>query len=237
MVHLQSENQTKVANPNHPKKGSTIKVEPIRSSKDLSAIRRIISPVYESKTFDTSRDLWTRDNIKILIALRNTALFNMGVNSAMRAVDLTKLSVGDVWSLPAGGDFEIKEQKTRKHRIITLNRLVHKGIEDYLSFRYQFDKVNKDAPLFQSFYRWKPYGLLKSNTVTEMVKSWCSAINLKGNYGSHTMRKTFGYHQHKFHGRSTADLIVIFNHRSERETLEYLCIQAEDIKKIYETVI
>ena len=97
MVHLQSENQTKVANPNHPKKGSTIKVEPIRSSKDLSAIRRIISPVYESKTFDTSRDLWTRDNIRILIALRNTALFNMGVNSAMRAVDLTKLSVGDVW--------------------------------------------------------------------------------------------------------------------------------------------
>ena len=26
------------------------------------------------------------------------------------------------------------------------------------------------------------------------VSQWCEAINLKGNYGSHSMRKTFGYH-------------------------------------------
>ena len=26
-----------------------------------------------------------------------------------------------------------------------------------------------------------------------LVKSWCAEINLIGNYGSHTLRKTFGY--------------------------------------------
>ena len=33
------------------------------------------------------------------------------------------------------------------------------------------------------------------SSVHRLVKSWCRDIGLKGNYGSHSLRKTFGYHQ------------------------------------------
>jgi len=36
-------------------------------------------------------------------------------------------------------------------------------------------------------------GVLTVPTVNQKVKSWCRIINLKGNYGGHTLRKTFGY--------------------------------------------
>ncbi len=57
-------------------------------------------------------------------------------------------------------------------------------------------------------------------------------INLRGNYGAHTLRKTFGYHQRVTFQRGVPELMVAFNHSSQRETLEYLCIQPEEIKSL-----
>ena len=37
--------------------------------------------------------------------------------------------------------------------------------------------------------------MLTEPTVNQKVKSWCRTINLKGNFGSHSLRKTWGYHQ------------------------------------------
>ena len=70
-------------------------------------------------------------------------------------------------------------------------------------------------------------------SVNRLVKGWCRAINLKGNYGSHSLRKTFGYHQRVTFGRGVPELMVVFNHSSQRETLEYLCIQPDEVKSIY----
>jgi hypothetical protein len=62
---------------------------------------------------------------------------------------------------------------------------------------------------------------------------WCAAINLKGNFGSHSLRKTFGYHQRVTFNVGVPELMVAFNHSSQRETLEYLCIQPDEVKSIY----
>ena len=67
-----------------------------------------------------------------------------------------------------------------------------------------------------------------------LVKSWCKTINLKGNYGSHTLRKTWGYHQRVTFGVDLPRLMVCFNHSTQRQTLDYLCIQPEEIKDVYE---
>ena len=56
---------------------------------------------------------------------------------------------------------------------------------------------------------------------------------MKGNYGSHTLRKTFGYHQRVTFGVEIPQLMVTFTHKSQRQTLEYLCIQDEEVKSIY----
>jgi len=70
-------------------------------------------------------------------------------------------------------------------------------------------------------------------TVTPLVKKWCNDINLDGNFGSHTMRKTWGVHQRRRVGTSIPELMVMFNHTSQKQTLDYLCIQPEEIREAY----
>jgi len=53
-------------------------------------------------------------------------------------------------------------------------------------------------------------------SVNRLVKTWCRAINFKGNYGSHTLRKTFGYHQRVQLNTSIPELMVMFNHSSQK---------------------
>jgi len=84
------------------------------------------------------------------------------------------------------------------------------------------------APLFYS----QKGGVLTVPTVTGKMKDWCKGAGLKGNYGSHTMRKTWGWWQYK-QGRALPLLMVAFGHSTQRQTLDYLCIQAEEIEEIY----
>jgi hypothetical protein len=60
-------------NPNHPPKGSTIRVDPIRKLKDIKAIKKLLH--------DKPRDL---------------CLFTMGINTNLRASDLLRITAGMV---------------------------------------------------------------------------------------------------------------------------------------------
>lgn len=188
-------------NPNHPKKGSKIKVEPIRELKDIKAIKRLLK--------DNPRDL---------------CLFTIGINTNLRASDIRAIKVGQVEGATEGDELVINESKTRKERRITLNKSVCDVVRQYL------DSVDlsHDDDLFKS-----QRGTLTVQSIHRLVKSWCSDINLQGNYGSHTLRKTFGYHQRVQINTSIPELMVMFNHSSQRQTLDYLCVQPEEIKDAY----
>ena len=185
-------------NPNHPRKGSTIKVAPIRCLKDIKAIKRILQ--------DSPRDF---------------CLFTLGINTNLRASDLLVITAGMVRNEE---ELVLKEQKTGKERRITLNTITQKAIQALLDSR----EYDDDDRLFQG-----QRGPLTVPTVNRLVKGWCKAINLKGNYGSHTLRKTFGYHQRVTFGRGLPELMTVFNHSTQKQTLDYLCVQPEEIKDIY----
>lgn len=107
-----------------------------------------------------------------------------------------------------------------------MNKTCIKAIQNLLAFKHYED----DDYLFQSQRR----DVLTVPSVHKLVKNWCNEINLKGNYGSHTLRKTWGYHQRVTFGIDLPRLIVCFNHSTQRQTLDYLCIQPEEIKDVYE---
>ena len=69
--------------------------------------------------------------------------------------------------------------------------------------------------------------------MNNLVKKWCRKINLKGNYGSHTLRKTWGYHQRVTFNVGIPVLMECFNHSTQKQTLDYLCVQPEEIKSVY----
>jgi integrase len=187
---------------NTPKKGSIIKVEPIKNYEDINLIKRLLQ--------NRPRDF---------------ALFTIGINTNLRASDLLSLKVYQVQNIPPGGSIEIKEKKTKKPRRITLNKSCVQAIENLLNK----SPYNPSEYLFKS----RKSKVLRVSSVHRLVKSWCKKINLKGNYGSHTLRKTWGYHQRTTFKVDIPTLMVCFNHSNQKQTLDYLCIQPEEIKNVY----
>ncbi|MFC1512210.1 tyrosine-type recombinase/integrase [Candidatus Latescibacterota bacterium] len=190
-------------NPNHPKKGSILKVEPIKKKKDIETIKKLLS-----------------DNP------RNYCLFVMGINTNLRASDLLRITAGMVRGLKPLDEIEIKEKKTGKVRRITLNKTCIDAIQRLLASRAYTD----DEPLFISQRSGKAISVM---VVNSLVKRWCRDINLKGNYGSHTLRKTWGYHQRVGFNVGIPELMVCFNHSTQKQTLDYLCVQPEEIRSVY----
>jgi integrase len=156
---------------------------------------------------------------------RDYCLFTIGINTNLRASDLLNMRIRQVRNLKADSDIELKEIKTKKLRRITLNKACIDAIEQLLE-----SNSHKDSDyLFQS----QRGAVLTVPSVHRLVKGWCREINLKGNYGSHTLRKTWGYHQRVTFGTGLPELMVCFNHSTQRQTLDYLCVQSSEIKNIY----
>ena len=201
-----NENQSR--NPNHPKRGSSIKVNPIT---ELSAIKRI-----KQQLANKPRDL---------------CLFTLGINTAYRANELVSIKVGQVDYLKTQDRLDLKQSKNKKYRSITLNATAIEAIQNWLEVH---PDVRPDAPLFISA---KTKLALNSVTVTSMVKAWCSKAGLRGNFGSHTLRKTWGYHQRKTFHRPIVLLTQAYGHSSEAQTLAYLFIQREEIEALYSSAL
>ncbi len=179
-----------LSNSNRPKPGSTIRVDPIRSLKDIARIKILLA--------DSPREL---------------AIFTLGINSALRASDLVAIPLSSIQNLMVGKSFIVREKKARKNRHVTINESVFCALSDYLEVR---PRSRANRPLFLSR---KGGGGLTVPSLHRLVKFWCHEAGLKGNFGSHTLRKTFGYHQRVTFKTELPILMTAFNHTSQKQTL------------------
>ncbi len=145
-----------------------IKVDPIRSKKAIENIKKILGGV--------PRDL---------------CLFTLGINTAFRANELLSIRLSQVKHLKAGDSLELKESKTQKHRTVVINKTAAAVLKSYFigDKNLQTSMLNGHSPIFYS----QRGNVLTVPSVTRLVKGWCQSVGLKGNYGSHTLRKTWGY--------------------------------------------
>ena len=196
-------------NSNHPPKGSCIKVQPLRSLEEIAQIKALLAD-----------------------QPRNLCLFTLGINTAYRANELLSLTVGQVRGLQVGDVLDVKQSKTNEYRIAVLNSMSVTSLDNWLKQhpRGQYD----DAPLFVSQRRRNRS--LTVSAVSNLVKKWCRQIKAVGNFGSHTLHKTWGYHQRIANHASIALLMRAFGHRSEAQTLEYLCITSGEVQQLYMAV-
>jgi integrase len=193
---------TKGQNSNRPQKGSKITVDPIGRMKDIQAISKLLS-----------------DNP------RNNLLFVMGTNNGLRTGDLLKLKVLDVKGMKVGDTLIIKEGKTGKRNILIMNKSIHKSLQIYLEALKPMD----DDPLFASRKGKSP---ITVQCVNNMVKQWVGEINLKDNFGAHSLRKTWGYVQRTVYGVGFEILCKRFNHSSPAITMRYLGIEDKEVQNI-----
>ncbi|MCK8825867.1 tyrosine-type recombinase/integrase [Fuchsiella alkaliacetigena] len=189
------------------------KVEPIRSKRK---IKQIVNQL-------AGAEKW-----------RDYALFVLGINFGLRIGDLLKLQVKNV--IDSNGDikaeFEIQEEKTKKFNSITINKSAQECLE--LIFKKSPIGDKKEDYLIYNT-RTFPIGIkfISRSQAYRIVKKVCESVGLNDlRVGTHTLRKTFGYHSWK-NGISIEALQEKFKHRSTETTRKYLGIEKKDVVATY----
>jgi integrase len=168
-------------------------------------------------------------SIKKLLAdvPRDKLLYVMGINSGLRVQDILALRIRDVQAAKVGDRISLKEKKTGKENVLIVNKEIKAALDEYLG---TLDEPSPDHFLFKS-RKGRNYPLT-TYAVTGMVKRWTAAINLSGNYGAHTLRKTWTYHQRREFGVSWEVLAKRLNHSSPSVTRRYLGVQDEEVEHV-----
>jgi integrase len=156
---------------------------------------------------------------------RDCLLFVAGTNTALRISDLLQLRAGDVRRKAQNGAdvarqyIEVKEKKTGKKRFITMTPKLKRALLEYVG------GLDDRVFLFRSrqggnrpMSRTRAYQVLREVAQRHGVE----------HIGTHTLRKTFGYHFYKQTG-DVALLQRILNHSSPAITLRYIGIEQDQI--------
>ena len=150
---------------------------------------------------------------------RDLLLFVIGTNCGLRISDILSLDVGDV---KGQSHIRIVEKKTGKFKKFPVNAKLKPMFEEYTKGK------NPDEPLFKTVFQNR----MQRFAAYYIVCSACKEAGLQEKVGTHTMRKTFGYHHYrKF--KDVAILQKIFNHSSPEITLRYIGIEQDEIEKSY----
>ena len=150
---------------------------------------------------------------------RDALLFSFGINTGLRISDILSLDVDDV----KGRDYiEIRKKKTNKYKKFPLNRFLKEEIDLFV------EGLPSEQPLF---YTQKHCRLDRAQAYRILNKA-AQAVGVKERIGTHTLRKTFGYHHYKKYN----DIVLlqkIFNHSSPSVTLRYIGIEQDTIDESY----
>ena len=179
----------------------------------------------------TDKQLWDKiQEIKSLLLseekYRDWLMFTLGLNFALRISDLLKLKVSDVYDddMFPKNRVIIREKKTGKENFLTITNGSREALVQY--HRLKRLKYSNDF-LFRSrqggdrsIDRVQAYRIL--NDVAEKVG--LSDLNI----GTHTMRKTWGYHAYKRFNYSLDDIMLKLNHQSIQSTKRYIGLSADE---------
>jgi len=150
---------------------------------------------------------------------RDLLLFVMGINTGLRISDLLKLTVLDVKDK---SHIEIKEQKTGKIKRFPIQQSLQQMLNDYIKNK----SVNEY--LFKSRNHNNGSKPITRVMAYEILNNACAKCDIKDKIGTHTLRKTFGYHYYQ----KTHDIALlqkILNHSSPSITLRYIGIEQDNI--------
>lgn len=158
---------------------------------------------------------------------RNYLIFKVGINSGLRVSDLIKLKVSDI-KFENGimrDDITIMEKKTNKKKVFRFNAELKNELDNYTKNMKQYEYVFKSRK-----------GINQPLTRTQVYRFLNDAAKIVGitdNIGTHTMRKTFGFHNYKKYA-DIAMLQTVFNHSSPGITLRYIGISQDEINNMYD---
>lgn len=173
---------------------------------------------------------------------RDRALVTLGLNTGFRVSELLSLNVGDVWdgervrpqvkvtrAKMKGG--RGPRRKAVSSRVVPLNDTATQALQRYLFARLGGGQVAPEEPLFPSRFRGMRLTRWGANAIVHSVLAK-AGIDANGDYGTHTLRKTFCRQIYK---RTQNDLNLtraVMGHSSCATTQKYLHVDQEEMVQV-----
>jgi len=185
-------------------------VEPIRDIKKIDKVKRLMRK--ESK-------------------IKELTLFELGIKTGLRISDILALRWCDIRNDSGFKEsVSIKEKKTSKTKIFRISAQLQESLEEL----FEIDSPVIDMFVFRSgsnYTKNQPSAWCRQY-VWQFLNDYAYRVGLREKIGTHTLRKTFGYHAYKS-GVDISLLMKLFNHSSQEITLRYIGITQDQLDDVY----
>lgn len=156
-------------------------------------------------------------------------LFKFGINTGLRISDIIPLKVKDIMNsnMIFYDYLVLKEKKTSKVKKIKINDTLRKLIVEYI----ENTEINFESYLFPS----KKGGYIGRVQAYRVLKECADLIGIQ-NFGTHSLRKTWGYWTYKLSLHNIGLIMDTFNHSSQSITLRYIGVNQDQKDELYSLV-
>lgn len=169
-----------------------------------------VEPIRDSTTVQDVADYLKEVSPKYFI------MYMIGIYSGLRISDILKLKVRDV----RGKDkIKVREKKTGKEKLFPVNKELAASLDAYCEGKKDYEYIVPSARAVNK--------AVSREYAYRVIHAAGEQFGLD-NLGTHTMRKTFGYHFYL----QTKDIVLlmrIFNHNDQSKTLRYIGIEQTTI--------
>lgn len=176
------------------------------------------------------RDIWAiRIRLQLHHRTRDLALFNLAIDSKLRACDLVKLRVLDV----AHGDqiasrAMVMQQKTKRPVQFEITELTRQSVQEWIGSAH----LMPDAFLFPSRVTVSPH--LSTRQYARIVHRWVAEIGLDGvAFGTHSMRRTKASLIYR-RTKNLRAVQLLLGHSKLESTVRYLGVEVDDALEMAE---
>lgn len=199
--------------------------EPIKSMDDIMLISRYL---ISNKRY--------RDNM----------LFIVGINFGLRVSDLRMLRFSNIINdnCTFKETFPVFEQKTRntrkhkKNRYITINTAVMEAVTLYLENTVGV-KLSDYMFRSNSNHGYNKNEPINRKSIDRILKSIGQELDLPMHISTHTLRKTFAYHQMVMSNNDPRKLLLLskmLGHSSVAVTMDYIGLTQEEMQEAYKNL-
>lgn len=148
---------------------------------------------------------------------RDYMLFYIGISAGLRISDMLQLRKEDVQY----AHIDIVEKKTNKPKRFTFPPYIRKDVQRYIQ------GLSEGEYLFKS--RQGDNRPIDRSTAYRILRKAAEECGIR-EIGTHTLRKTFGYHFY-LKSKDIVALQALFNHSSPETTLRYVGINQDVLDK------